>query len=109
MQQLVIKDGLVVATHAPEQRLHGVYGVYPGCEILLWGDLEVYSGDPDPRSDEEKRNNYADLRRMSYPRIEDQLDMIYWDAVNDTDDWIMAIHKVKTKIPKPEKSHATRD
>ncbi len=102
MQQLVIKDGLVIATHAFGQYLGAKY---PGCEIILW-DRPLELGEigtrlRDPRTREEKQNNYADKRRIAYPSIQDQLDMIYWDDVNDTDDWIMAIHRIKTKYPKP--------
>ena len=41
-------------------------------------------------------------RAISYPSIQDQLDMQYWDSVNGTTTWKDAIAKVKTDIPKPE-------
>ena len=37
-----------------------------------------------------------------YPEIKDQLDMLYWDKVNSTDNWQDAIAKVKSDNPKPE-------
>ena len=41
-------------------------------------------------------------RAISYPSLQDQLDMQYWDSVNGTTTWKDAIAKVKTDIPKPE-------
>ena len=39
-------------------------------------------------------------RIKSYPHLEDQLDMQYWDAVNGTFKWKDYIAKVKSDIPK---------
>lgn len=44
---------------------------------------------------------YQRDRSTSYPSIQDQLDMQYWDSVNGTTTWKDAIAKVKTDIPKP--------
>jgi hypothetical protein len=44
---------------------------------------------------------YALDRRASYPSIQDQLDMQYWDSVNGTTTWKDAIEAVKTEHPKP--------
>ena len=45
---------------------------------------------------------YQRDRSTSYPSLQDQLDMQYWDSVNGTTTWKDAIAKVKTDIPKPE-------
>ena len=45
---------------------------------------------------------YQRNRSTSYPSIQEQLDMQYWDSVNGTSLWKDAIAKVKTDIPKPE-------
>ena len=45
---------------------------------------------------------YQRDRATSYPSIQDQLDMQYWDAVNGTNKWQEAVAKVKTDNPKPE-------
>ena len=45
---------------------------------------------------------YQRDRADSYPSIQDQLDMQYWDSVNGTTKWEDAIAKVKTDNPKPE-------
>jgi len=43
---------------------------------------------------------YAELRKREYPPAAEQLDMIYWDKVNNTNNWQMVIEKVKRDIPK---------
>jgi hypothetical protein len=45
-------------------------------------------------------NNNAYQRDRVYPSIQEQLDMQYWDNVNDTTTWKDAIAKVKTENPK---------
>ncbi len=47
-------------------------------------------------------NKYQRDRATSYPSIQEQLDMQYWDAVNGTKKWQEAVAKVKTDNPKPE-------
>ena len=32
---------------------------------------------------QKKQDNYRFLRKTSYPSIEDQLDMLFWDMEND--------------------------
>lgn len=44
---------------------------------------------------------YADKRKLAYPSIEQQLDMLYWDKINDTNQWQSAIDTVKQQFPKP--------
>ena len=39
-------------------------------------------------------------RELAYPPIGDQLDMQYWDKVNDTSTWQDAVAKVKLDFPK---------
>lgn len=43
---------------------------------------------------------YQELRRAAYPEIGEQLDMIYWDKVNDTNMWQEKISEIKAKYPK---------
>ena len=45
-------------------------------------------------------NKYQRDRANSYPSIQDQLDMQYWDKVNSTTTWQTAIAKVKSDNPK---------
>ena len=44
---------------------------------------------------------YQRDREVEYPSIKDQLDMQYWDKVNDTSTWQDAVAKVKSDNPKP--------
>ena len=44
---------------------------------------------------------YQRDRRLAYPRVGDQLDMIYHDKVDGTTTWQAAIKKVKDDNPKP--------
>ena len=44
---------------------------------------------------------YQRDRAISYPSIQDQLDMQYHDAINGTTTWKDAIAKVKADNPKP--------
>ena len=44
---------------------------------------------------------YARSRKAEYPEMADQLDMIYWDGVNETTTHKDAIDAIKTKYPKP--------
>jgi len=49
---------------------------------------------------DEPVKTYKELR--VYPSIQDQLDMIYWDKINETNKWEEAITKVKTDFPKTQ-------
>ena len=44
---------------------------------------------------------YQRDRATSYPIIQDQLDMMYWDRKNGTKTWEESIDKVKADNPKP--------
>jgi hypothetical protein len=43
---------------------------------------------------------YQRDRAKSYPSIQEQLDMQYWDKVNGTNNWQNAINAVKAQYPK---------
>ena len=45
--------------------------------------------------------SYIELRQQNYPSISDQLDMIYWDKVNNTQIWQDTISQIKKRYPKP--------
>ena len=51
---------------------------------------------------EKDKVRYKFERHNSYPSVEDQLDMLYWDKKNDTKKWEEVIDKVKADNPKPE-------
>ena len=42
---------------------------------------------------------YIENRLKEYPSIGDQLDMIFWDKINNTNNWIDTIGNIKKKYP----------
>ena len=51
---------------------------------------------------DEYNNGYKRARQEAYLPIADQLDMQYWDSVNDTTTWVDHIAEVKADNPKSE-------
>lgn len=49
---------------------------------------------------EYEAKQYQRDRQKEYPSIPDQLDMLYWDKVNGTENWLNSIESVKSKFPK---------
>ena len=49
---------------------------------------------------EQSKLTYKELRAFEYPNLTDQLDMLYWDKINGTNNWETAIQAVKDKYPK---------
>jgi hypothetical protein len=43
---------------------------------------------------------YQRNRAKAYPSIQEQLDLQYWDKINNTDNWEQAINAVKAQYPK---------
>lgn len=43
--------------------------------------------------------SYKELRAKEYPPIQKQLDMMYWDKINGTNNWEKSITAVKEKYP----------
>ncbi len=60
-----------------------------------WEYQEIKIEEPEPYEP-----TYADLRLAEYPTIGDQLDMIYWDKINNTNVWVEKISEIKAKYPK---------
>ena len=77
----------------------------PPHEITKW---DSNNSDSQPTDDElnaaytawKTANDYKLKREDSYPSIQDQLDMQYWDSVNGTTIWKDAIAKIKSDNPK---------
>lgn len=77
-------------------------------------NLEIYTGDKELGFDgfyyvkgsapQPPILNYAEKRAAEYPAIGEQLDLIYWDKVNNTDTWQRTIAAVKEKYPKEAKN-----
>jgi len=49
---------------------------------------------------EYESKQYQRDRQIQYHSIADQLDMLYWDKVNGTENWLKSIESVKNKFPK---------
>lgn len=43
---------------------------------------------------------YQRQRAEEYPSIQQQLDMLYWDKINGTNNWETTISQIKTQFPK---------
>jgi hypothetical protein len=95
-------------------KAEALVSLVPDAEWVLSGDtIRWDSPDIDQPSDAEidaeivrldaeyADQQYARNRAAAYPSIGDQLDMIYWDGVNDTTTWADAIAAVKAAHPKP--------
>ena len=50
----------------------------------------------------EQEQTYQFKRRVSYPPLFEQLDALYWDMKNGTDNWIKSRDKIKEQFPKEE-------
>jgi hypothetical protein len=44
---------------------------------------------------------YQRLRVKEYPSLTEQLDMQYWDSINNTTVWADTINAIKAKYPRP--------
>ena len=64
--------------------------------VYAWDGKRYFKGEeptpPEP--------SYAEKRLAEYPPIGEQLDMIYWDKVNNTNLWQAKIAEIKAKYPK---------
>lgn len=93
-------------------KIQAIYNLYPQVSYTRdnkcfdRNDIEVIIDD-NKLSDEISRlqsiyddKQYQRERAKTYPSISDQLDMLYWDKVNGTNNWQTEIQAVKTKYPK---------
>ena len=68
-------------------------------EFLSWNKVQETPLDLNSTIETYKLT-YQELRALAYPKLQDQMDMIYWDKINNTTTWQDAIAKVKKDIPK---------
>ena len=90
--------------------IHAIQSLVGGAITLQTGGNIIYHDGQTPPTETEidaeitrlqaeyDANQYQ--RDRQYPSIGDQLDMQYWDSVNDTTTWKDAIAKVKSDNPK---------
>jgi len=104
----VVKADIPFALHSLRP---GTRGALRGYEHtgLEWPDQE--------QSKPSKRQVVSEIKRLKalkehlkyrrdripeYLPIDVQLDLLYWDKINGTDNWINHVTSVKEKFPKPE-------
>lgn len=89
------KNMVLKAGYLPLEEKETPNGCYiSGYEIVENKIVPIFAEYPIP--------TYAEQRIAAYPNFGDQLDMIYWDKINGTTDWLDLISEIKAKYPKPE-------
>jgi len=88
-------------------RDEAIYKLYPNVkyinnEIPYDANNNVVTIDKNAIIVEMDKVAYIDRRASEYKSIVEQLDMIYWDKVNNTNTWKEHIDSVKNKYPKGE-------
>ena len=71
--------------------------VYKDTQDFTWSEVSTKKAELQTEYD---NNQYQRDRADAYPSIQDQLDMQYWDSVNNTTTWKDKIAEVKTTYPK---------
>jgi hypothetical protein len=104
------------------KNLYAIHNLVPNAKFsMIDGDLTTltwYDGNDLPRpTDSEieqkaqellvqfQQNEYQRQRALEYPKIQEQLDMLYHDIKSgnlENGTWIEAIEEVKNTFPKPE-------
>jgi hypothetical protein len=83
---------------------NAIYNYADGVFTWLDGTTPISDADIDAKVEEIKTTydakQYQRDRATAYPTIQEQLDMQYWDGINNTTTWKDAITKVKTDNPK---------
>jgi hypothetical protein len=72
--------------------------IYSDTKPYTWSEV---SAEKALLQTEYDNNEYQRDRAAAYPSIQDQLDMQYWDSVNNTTTWKDAVAAVKSAHPKP--------
>ena len=92
------KDGILQEGQAPEVTLHEA-PTHPLDDGRVLEGMDGWA-----RCAHFDRLENLHLYTREYPSIEEQLDMLYWDKVNNTETWKEAIDKVKLDSPKTDTS-----
>ena len=96
-------------------KYHAIKALCPGAKFVVRNNEVIWIDEKIKQPTEEQVNDkiaelqaayeakqYQRDRSISYPSIQDQLDMLYWDRKNGTKTWEESIDKVKSDNPKPE-------
>ena len=107
IKDILIAEGKEIAPDDPADRTPGRrvsntdgVQVYYSAEEETATDAQVLA-DEEIRLNYEANHKYKNDRRRAYGNIGDQLDMIYWDQVNDTTTFKDYIASVKAAHAKP--------
>ena len=71
--------------------------IFSDTQTFTWSEVSAKQTELQAEYD---ANQYQRDRATTYPSIQEQLDMQYWDKVNGTTNWENAIAKVKLDNPK---------
>ncbi len=96
--------------------IKSILAINPTAQVSVSGDdinsIEWHNGTtPIPANEilakqqelitEYNSKQYQRDRAKEYPSIQEQLDMQYWDKVNNTNNWQTKVNEIKVKYPKP--------
>jgi hypothetical protein len=96
--------------------INTILAINPNAKVNISGDdvnrIEWHNGTtPIPANEilakqqelitEYNAKQYQRDRAKEYPSIQEQLDMQYWDKVNNTNNWQTKVNEIKVKYPKP--------
>ena len=82
-----------------------IYKLYPNVTVIR-GDVAYDKDEQEVTYDNNAvealmaANAYKEARATAYAPLSEQLDMQYWDAMNDTETWLDHIRSVKEAHPK---------
>lgn len=95
--------------------IKSILAINPNAQVVVKGEnvntIEWHNGtQPIPANEilakqqeliaEYNAKQYQRDRAKDYPSIQEQLDLQYWDKINNTNNWEQAINAVKIKYPK---------
>jgi hypothetical protein len=91
-------DGAIAMSSESEEAAHEAgMDIASEEEIVRGFDGRLYLASQCPIAPEP---GYAEKRALEYPRIEEQLDMLYHDMSDGTSTWLDAVMAIKAKYPK---------
>jgi hypothetical protein len=82
-----------------------IYKLYPNVTVIR-GDVAYDKDEQEVTYDNNAvealmaTNAYKEARALAYAPLSEQLDMQYWDAMNNTETWLDHIRSVKEAHPK---------
>ena len=82
-----------------------IYKLYPNVTVIR-GDVAYDKDEQEVTYDNNAvealmdANAYKEARATAYAPLSEQLDMQYWDAINNTETWLDHIRSVKEAHPK---------